>query len=301
MKNQIDYKLLQALAAVVKEQSFERAAVAIFVTQSAISQRIKQLEQVVSQPVLVRSTPPVATEVGKKLIKHYYQVEQLERELNQEVFPETLESPLTVHIATNADSLATWLIPALADTLKHNLVELNFLISDEQYTIEKLRSGEAFGAITLEKRALKGCQSTYLGDFEYALVASPEFRQRYFAKGITSETLRLAPSAAFDQRDNMHISFIEQKYGLKRGDYPLHSVRSSEAFVALARNGAAHCLVAELQIREQLASGELVDLLPDFKLVKKLYWQRWTLLKGVHQKLSEAIIVEGKRRLSGIK
>ena len=87
MSSRLDYKLLQALAAVVREQSFERAAAAIFITQSAISQRIKQLEQIISQPVLVRSTPPKATEIGKQLISHYYQVEQLEQALHEAIFP----------------------------------------------------------------------------------------------------------------------------------------------------------------------------------------------------------------------
>lgn len=293
----LDNKLLQALAAVIKEQSFERAAESIFITQSAISQRIKQLEQEVSQPVLIRSTPPKPTEIGKKLINHFYQVEQLERELKQEIFPDKQIAPLTVHLATNADSLATWLIPALSSVLKQNTVELNLLISDEQYTIERLRDGEVFGAITLENKSIKGCQSTSLGEFKYALVASPEFKQRYFANGITSDTLKAAPSVAFDQRDNMHITFMQEQYGLNKGDYPLHTVRSSEAFVMLAKSGSAFCFVAEFQIEDELKSGELIDLLPEFKLTKQLYWQRWALLKGVHQEISEAIIKNGQKVL----
>ena len=294
MKAVLDNKLLQALAAVIKEQSFERAADSIFITQSAISQRIKQLEQEVSQPVLIRSTPPKPTEIGKKLINHFYQVEQLERELKQEIFPDKQAAPLTVHLATNADSLATWLIPALSPVLKQSLVELNLLISDEQYTIERLRDGEVFGAITLENKNIKGCQSTFLGEFKYALVASPEFKERYFPNGLTSESLKTAPSVAFDQRDNMHITFMQQHFGLNKGDYPLHTVRSSEAFVMLAKSSAACCFVAEFQIENELKSGELIDLLPDFKLTKQLYWQRWALLKGVHQEISEAIIKNGQ-------
>ena len=297
MKAILDNKLLQALAAIVKEQSFERAAASIFITQSAISQRIKQLEQEVSQPVLIRTTPPKATEVGEKLISHFYQVEQLENNLKQEIFPDEQSVPLTVHLATNADSLATWLIPALSPVLKKNLVELNLQISDEQYTIERLRDGEVFGAITLENKSIKGCQSTLLGEFKYVLVSSPEFKQRYFSKGLTPETLKSAPSVAFDQRDNMHITFMQQQYGLNKGDYPLHTVRSSEAFVMLAKTGAACCFVAEFQIESELQSGELIDLLPNVKLTKQLYWQRWALLKGVHQEISEAIITNGQTAL----
>ena len=84
-------------------------------------------------------------------------------------------------------------------------------------------------------------------------------KQRYFSKGLTPETLKSAPSVAFDQRDNMHITFMQQQYGLNKGDYPLHTVRSSEAFVMLAKTGAACCFVAEFQIESELQSGELID------------------------------------------
>ena len=297
MSSRLDYKLLQALAAVVREQSFERAAAAIFITQSAISQRIKQLEQIISQPVLVRSTPPKATEIGKQLISHYYQVEQLEQALHEAIFPSAEHQLLTVHLATNADSLATWLIPALKEVLTTHRVEFDLSVADEKHTIEKLKGGEVFGAISMEQRAIKGCQSTYLGDLRYALVCSPEFQQQYFSNGVNPTSLALAPAVAFDQRDDMHTQFVQAEFGLKRGDYPQHSVPSSDAFVALAKQGVAYCLVADIQIGKELKSGQLVDLMPDFRLVRPLYWQRWQLLKGVHLAISNAILASSTRFL----
>lgn len=290
----IDYKLLQALATVIKHNSFELAANALFITQSAVSQRIKQLEQQVSQPVLIRNQPIKATDIGKKLISHYYQVVQLEAELLPDILNDNPSKPLTIHLATNADSLATWLIPALAPTIKSHLIEINMLVSDEQHTIEKLKDGQAFAAISLQKAPIKGCQSSKLGDLNYLLVSSSEFNDTYFKHGITTQSLRRAPGVAFDHRDNMHIRFIEQQYGLYEGDYPLHTVRSSEAFVSLAKHGAAYCLVAELQIQNELNSGELINLLPDFKLTETLYWHRWTMLKGIHKKISDVVMEQGQ-------
>lgn len=40
----LDYKWIEALDAVVKQRSFERAAEQLYISQSAVSQRIKQLE-----------------------------------------------------------------------------------------------------------------------------------------------------------------------------------------------------------------------------------------------------------------
>ncbi len=57
-----DYRTLQALDSVIRERGFERAAQKLCITQSAVSQRIKQLENLFGQPLLVRTVPPRPTE-----------------------------------------------------------------------------------------------------------------------------------------------------------------------------------------------------------------------------------------------
>lgn len=295
--SKFDYKLLHALSTVINEQSFERAANVLCITQSAVSQRIKQLEQQFAQPVLIRSQPIVATTLGKQLLRHYYQVVQLETDLLPQVLPDEPETPITLHIATNADSLATWLIPAISPLIKTHLVEVNMLVEDEVRTVERLKDGQAFGAISVQNTAVKGCQLTELGNLNYILVAAPEFIERYFSQGINAQSLKSAPGVAFDHKDNMHIRFIQEHFELAEGDYPLHAVRSSEAFVNMAKHSAAYCLIAELQIENELATGELVNILPEQKIVETLYWHHWVLLKGVYKAVSDAIITHGKRVL----
>jgi LysR family transcriptional regulator (chromosome initiation inhibitor) len=297
MKN-IDYKLLHAFSEVIKQQSFEKAAEILYLTQSAVSQRIKQLEQLVAQPVLIRSNPIVSTDMGKKLLSHYHQVQQLEADLLPQIFPEQTSSPLKVSLATNADSLATWLGPALSPVVNEFSIELNLELANELKTINKLKSGEAFGAISTEKDTLPGCVVTKLGEMNYVLVASPAFKQKYFNKGINAESLLKAPGLLFDNKDDMHTHFIKQEFGLLPGSYPCHTVHSSEAFVTFAAQGLAYCLIAELQIKEELANGSLVNLLPKQQLIRTLYWHRWALVKGVFKKISEAIIDSGIKALN---
>ena len=81
-------------------------------------------------------------------------------------------------------------------------------------------------------------------------------------------------------------------------DEPVHNtVRSSEAFVAMAEQGLACCLIPELQIRQQLAQGLLLDLSPDLHLVERLYWHRWVLERGLHKQISQRLIEQGRRAL----
>jgi LysR family transcriptional regulator (chromosome initiation inhibitor) len=176
-----DYRTLQALDAVIRERGFERAAQKLCITQSAVSQRIKQLENMFGQPLLVRTVPPRPTEQGQKLLALLRQVELLEEEwLGDE---QTGSTPLLLSLAVNADSLATWLLPALSSVLSDSPIRLNLQVEDETRTQERLRRGEVVGAVSIQPQALPSCLVDQLGALDYLFVASKEFAQRYFPTG----------------------------------------------------------------------------------------------------------------------
>ena len=188
-----DYRTLQALDAVIRERGFERAAQKLCITQSAVSQRIKQLENMFGQPLLVRTVPPRPTEQGQKLLALLRQVELLEEEwLGDE---QTGSTPLLLSLAVNADSLATWLLPALANVLSDSPIRLNLQVEDETRTQERLRRGEVVGAVSIQPQALPSCLVDQLGALDYLFVASKEFAQRYFPNGVTRSALLKARSS----------------------------------------------------------------------------------------------------------
>ena len=295
--SRIDYKLLHALSMVMQEQSFERAAGVLCISQSAVSQRIKQLEEFVAHPVIVRGQPIVPTPIGQQLLSHFRQVQQLESVLLPEIISDQTNSSIKLSIAVNADSVATWFFTVMAPLLSEFPIELNLLIDNEVKTLEKLKSGEAFGAVSAEKQPLSGFKAYELGDMEYILVANPEFKQRYFAHGINADTLRFAPGVSFDPKDDTHVQFIYQHFGLKAGSYPRHTVRSSEAFVDLACQGVAYSLLPRLQISRELAEGKLVNLLPQKSFTQTLYWHCWVMQRGVYKQVSDVMVKQARRCL----
>ncbi len=199
-----DYRTLQALDAVIRERGFERAAQKLCITQSAVSQRIKQLENMFGQPLLVRTVPPRPTEQGQKLLALLRQVELLEEEwLGDE---QTGSTPLLLSLAVNADSLATWLLPALSNVLSDSPIRLNLQVEDETRTQERLRRGEVVGAVSIQPQALPSCLVDQLGALDYLFVASKEFAQRYFPNGVTRSALLKAPVVAFDHLDDRSAS-----------------------------------------------------------------------------------------------
>ena len=65
---QFDYPLLEALAAVAREGTFEAAARSLNITQSAVSQRVKLLEEKAGAVLIVRGRPCVAIGTSSKFI-----------------------------------------------------------------------------------------------------------------------------------------------------------------------------------------------------------------------------------------
>lgn len=197
----------------------------------------------------------------------------------------------------NADSLATWLLPALHPVLTQLPIRLNIQVEDETRTQERLRRGEVVGAISIQPQALPSCLVDQLGALDYLFVASPDFAQRYFANGVTKSSLLKAPAVAFDHLDDMHQAFLQQNFGLSPGSVPCHIVNSSEAFVQLAKQGSTCCMIPHLQIANELKSGELVDLTPGLCQRRMLYWHRFAPESRTMRKVTDALIDFGRKVL----
>jgi len=293
-----DYRTLQALDAVIRERGFERAAQKLCITQSAVSQRIKQLENLFGQPLLVRTVPPRPTEQGQKLLALLRQVELLEEEwLGNESGNDSNDAPLLLSLAVNADSLATWLLPALKSVLVDSPIRLNMQVEDETRTQERLRRGEVVGAVSIQPQPLPSCLVDQLGALDYLFVASKSFAARYFPNGVTRSALLKAPAVAFDHLDDMHQAFLQQNFDLPPGSVPCHIVNSSEAFVQLARQGTTCCMIPHLQIEKELQSGELIDLTPGLFQRRMLYWHRFAPESRMMRKVTDALLEHGRQVL----
>ena len=146
----LDYSALSALAAVIREGSFERAARTLHVTPSAISQRIRLLEERVGCALVVRGQPCRATDTGRRLCQHIDRVRLLEQELQgtlPALAPEGI-ARVPLPVAVNADSLATWFAPAIATFAAQAPVLMEVAVDDETHTAEWLRSGAVLAAVT---------------------------------------------------------------------------------------------------------------------------------------------------------
>ncbi len=262
-----DYGHLRALSAVLKTGSFEGAAHALGLTQSAISQRIRALEDRAGAVLIVRDKPCRATPAGQRLYRHAEEVALLERELARDLGG-TAGAATALRIAVNADSLATWFLPPLAET-QGFLYEL--VIDDQDHSADLLRAGEVIAAITGHPGPVQGCTTVPLGALRYVAVASPAFAAQWFPDGVTAEALGSAPALIFSEKDRLQGDWAAELTGA-RLRLPGHRLPSSTAFVEAACLGLGWGMNPEALVAEALADGRLIALAPDHPLDTPLYW-----------------------------
>lgn len=271
----LDYASLFALHAVVREGSFERAARALHVTPSAMSQRIRLLEERMGCALVVRGQPCVPTETGRRLCQHVDRLRLLEQELHASLPSLASDGPTRVPlpVAVNADSLATWLAPALAAFGAEAPVLLQVAVDDQDHTSDWLRQGAVLAAVTASAQAATGCTVEHLGAMRYVATASPAFVQRFLASGVSADALAQAPSLQFNTKDELQARWA-QRHAQCAVALPRHTLPSSQAFVAACLAGMGWGLNPLSLVAQHLASGALVELLPRAPLDVPLYWQR---------------------------
>lgn len=266
----MDAKSLAAFASVLRHGSFEGAAQELSVTPSAISQRIKSLENRLGVVLILRGSPATATEIGMRLHRHSEEVGLLEAALAKDLdLPDVSSAPPHIKIATNADSLATWLLPALA---KSTDVMFELVVDDQDYSADWLRRGEVQAAITSHSTAIQGNDCIPLGNLRYIAASSPEFVHRHFPDGPTADTIKRAPALRFNRKDQLQQEWIRGKIGHNVSTQN-HIIPSARAFVDAAVLGMGWGMNPESLIETQIADGTLVPLDPASPLDVPLYWQ----------------------------
>ncbi|MDU9006322.1 LysR family transcriptional regulator ArgP [Sedimentitalea todarodis] len=259
---QFDPHQLAALTAVLRNGSFEAAASDLGVTPSAVSQRIRALEDRIGGALVLRGAPCTGTPAGTRLAKHAEDVTLLEAQLSRELALENTTGPARIKIAVNADSLATWLIHALPNAQD---VLFDLVIDDQDHSAQWLRRGEVSMAITALEKPAAGCDAWSLGALRYIPTASPLFVDRWFHDSVDAETLLRAPCLTFDARDMLQRRWIDQMFGAKLSP-PAHYLPSTHAFVDAARLGLGWGMNPEQLVTGHLVDGTLVPLIADAPL-----------------------------------
>lgn len=282
---------LETLAAVVDAGTFDAAAAMLAVTPSAVSQRIKAMEQELGRVLVVRSKPVRATESGAALVRLARQMALLEHDAGAELGIEGDAVP-SIPIAVNADSMATWLLPALVQVPG---VTFDLHREDQEHTAALLADGTVMAAVTSQAQPVPGCTVTALGRMIYRPVATPAFGARWFPSGLTADAMGVAPMVDFDRRDELQGRFLATVSAAARP--PRHYVPASADFAQAIVLGLGWGMLPDAQADEPRRAGRLVTLDPAATVEVPLYWQQWNLRSPALDAVAAAVIAAARRAL----
>jgi LysR family transcriptional regulator (chromosome initiation inhibitor) len=289
----LDGQQLAAFAAVIEHGSFDAAAEHLHVTPSAVSQRIKALEQRVGQVLIRREKPTAATPAGIPLLRLAAQTALLESEALADMGGGSTDRT-RVAIAVNADSMSTW-FTAVFDRLPEILFDLR--IEDQDHSARLLREGAVMGAVTTERAAVPGCRVTSLGVMRYVPVANAAFRLRYLSEGFTAGAVACAPSLAWNRDDALQDLLVNKAFhrGVTR---PVHYVPTAEGFASAVLAGLGWGMFPTGSAAPYLADGSFVRI-SDVHLDVPLFWQCWKLDSPLIDTVTDAVRAAANPRLGG--
>lgn len=299
----IPLDLARTLAIVLDEGSLDAAARRLHLTPSAVSQRVKSLEQQLGRVLLVRSKPTRATEAGAAVVRLARQLALLEHDtLTAFGFDpgggradDGAAPPVSIPLAVNADSLGTWLLPALARVAERHPVVFDLHRDDQDFTAGLLESGTVMGAVTSQSTPVAGCLVRPLGVMRYGAVATPAFAARWRLAPGSSAGFDTAPLVDFDRRDDLqrdHLAML----GVDPDAPPAHYVPASNDFAVAIKLGLGWGMLPAFQSDDELERGELVRVGGD-PIDVPLYWQQWNLRSPLLDLIADELAIEARRSL----
>ena len=291
----IDSSQLAAFSAVVQEGSFERAAGTLHITRSAVSQRVKLLEERVGQVLIRRASPCVPTEAGQALLRHAQQVALSEAQALQ-ALGAAPHAGAHLAVGVNADSLATWFVAAMAQARQAMPMTFDVHVEDQDHSSRLLREGRVMAAVTAEPRPVQGCRAMRLGTMRYRALASPGFIDQYFPHGVDADSLAAAPTLVFNRKDSLQQRFM-RRVTRRPLSPPVLWIPSSHAFVKACLAGLGWGMSPEGLVAPLVASGQLVDLIPGKPIDVPLYWQCWQLDVAALAALTQAVRTQAMHAL----
>lgn len=260
---------LTALAHVLRLGSFDAAAEALSVTPSAISQRIKALEDQMGTVLVLRGQPCTATDAGRALAAHFDKVSRLEHELDSALGESGGPAARPdIRIAINSDTLDTW-FPFALSPLKDYSFQL--FVEDQDHSAELLRRGEVAAAVSANSDPIQGCDTHALGALRYLATASPDFVQTWFSEGVTAKSLAKAPVLQFNEKDKLQARWAAREIG-RSVTMPTQRLPSTRGFLTACLHGMAWGMNPEGMVRRPINRGRLVELPGNAVFDTPLYW-----------------------------
>lgn len=204
---------------------------------------------------------------------------------------------ITLAVAINADSLASWFIRVLQEAATWDDVEIHVHAEDQQHTDELLRNGTVAAAVTETPAPVSGCRAEPLGAIRYWPVASSELLDRHRDQSGEVDWQRV-PQIDYSIRDSTQHTALA-RLGVSSPTVT-HLLPSVQAYNAAVGYGLGWGMIPEQMLPGGVLSGEHPDLvvIPEIGAENiQLHWQHWSTTTPALDRLTAAVHRAAAREL----
>lgn len=284
---------LKVFAEILRAGSFEAAARKLHITPSAVSQRIRQLEEQLGQLLIVRGIPSRPTEAGIVLYRHAQQIQSLEDDFFSALNQTRSDK---VAVAVNTDSMDSWFLDAIEVSARSGIM-LNLKAEDQEFSESLLREGKVMAAVSTNAKPVQGCSTEYLGTMYYTAFVSAGYYAEYFAQGNNVANLIAAPSLCFNEKDGLQHAFLKAVTGREPEPTTLF-IPSNTAYIEAVLRGIGWGMLPDFISQRSPCKDKLVKLFPETTVAIDLYWIRWSTRIRVLDRLSEYVRHAARQHLT---
>jgi len=265
---------LDAFWTVVQTGNYHRAADALFITQSAVTQRIQALEAQLGHKLLIRSGRTVTlTEAGQRLVRYCREQRQAETGLIKLLDGNGRGLVGRLAVAAGSSEGRTWLLPVLAEMgLEHPDLDIFIIVDDALDAgalLENCQADAILGETPLRRR---GIRSLHIGTVPYGLAASPAL-VGHWPKSPQRKHLDRARIIDFEPLDRVTLDLLalclpDEDFSTVRR----HFVNDMQALIEWVIAGGGYSALPLPLIAAHLKSGKLRRLFPNKRSERQLYW-----------------------------
>lgn len=267
---------LKAFCLIVEMRSFSRAAEAAFVTQSAMSHLIKNLEDELGGKLLNRSGKTITpTSAGKILYAHAKEILEGYKSLENDIYNvvKKIKGPLYLGAST---TVAKYLLPQVFYDFSKNYPEaqINLSVSGQEKVISELQQGKIDIGIVEGNIKDKRIISSEIARDEIVLIASdgnPLTRRKIVAPQYLMDQSFILPEAGSGTRE-----FIDEFLGIMKIEPQdinvIMTLSDPELLVQMVQSGLGIAFVSKWSIFKTIKEGTIKILkMPGKRLYRKFY------------------------------
>lgn len=248
---------LEAFQAIVKQQTVHAAASTLYITQTAVTQRIRALEMKLKTTLFIRTRRGMLlTPEGEALWRYCQAVKEIEGQALSNIKGAGIETDISLRITGSTSIMRSRIIPQCLPVIrKFQNLQLHFDINDIENKIQSVKSGQSQLAIIQQCDKTPEMNMKVLKPESYVLLCTSEWKKRTLKDILENEHI-----VDFDPSDQLTFQYLKHYNLLKYVKKKRHFANRTESLALMMTEGIGYSLLTKEFSKPYLENGSLILL-----------------------------------------